>query len=66
MMKLNSKFFILIFSKTAAEFGSIQCLEFLLECGKANPMERNMTNNWVPLHEAAFRDQYTCVNVIFN
>lgn len=26
-------------------------------------MERNMSNNWVPLHEAAFRDHYTCVNV---
>ncbi len=42
-------------TQTAAEFGSIQCLEYLLKCGKANPMERNMSNNWVPLHEAASR-----------
>ena len=48
---------------TAAEFGAIQCLEHLLDCGKANPMERNMSNNWVPMHEAASRDHYTCVNV---
>jgi hypothetical protein len=27
-------------------------------------MERNMTNNWVPLHEAASRDHYTCVNAL--
>ncbi|CAF0796674.1 unnamed protein product [Brachionus calyciflorus] len=51
---------------TAAEFGSIQCLEYLLKCGRANPMERNMTNNWVPLHEAASRDHYTCVNALLN
>lgn len=27
-------------------------------------MERNMSNNWVPLHEAASRDHYTCVNAL--
>ena len=37
---------------TAAEFGAIQCLEHLLDCGKANPMERNMSNNWVPMRLA--------------
>jgi hypothetical protein len=24
-----------------------------------------MTNNWVPLHEAASRDHFACVNVKF-
>lgn len=57
---------VLSLSQTAAEFGSIQCLDYLLRasasCG-LKPMERNMTNNWVALHEAASRDHYTCVNV---
>ena len=48
---------------TAAEFNSINCLVYLLKNSTANPMERNMTNNWVPLHEAAYRDHYTIVNV---
>jgi serine/threonine protein kinase len=51
---------------TAAEFGSIQCLQYLLKTGRVNPMERNMTNNWVPLHEAAYKDQYICVNALLN
>lgn len=38
-------------------------MEYLLKNSRANPMERNMSNNWVALHEAAFRDHYTCVNV---
>ena len=51
--------------KIAAEFGSINCLMYLLRLPnmRANPMERNMTNNWVPLHEAASRNNFTCVNV---
>jgi tyrosine-protein kinase len=48
----------------AAENGSIQAIEYLLNVAEANPTERDLNDNSVPLHVAALNNNFICIKAL--
>ncbi len=48
----------------AAENGSLQAIDYLLNVADANPTERDLNDNSVPLHIAALNNNFICIKAL--